>query len=1262
MLAGDASPANLSAAIDTHFTGAEVNDRFLFAQSSSSGHVQLLASEASAIPAEVIRTFDDGTPAQIEDSLVEFEGFQFFSINNHLWRTDGTAAGTIQIEGMSDVQHFFPMGNEIFLTTGSQVLAFDPIADFSANQPRELWRLENSKARIGNASELGAGWFEVVIVTVNEPSRRLVSNGTQDGTFLLDPFPSSRTWTLYALESRLVASVDHEQIVAVQPDGTFAELLPEETSFLRMIGTAVDGRVYFSASSQTHTSTLLWSSDGTAEGTLPVTLRTPAGELISDHPDYGRVDGKFLVFSDFPGTYALDVVTGVVHAVSVSPQQFGGAVRIENYGFTLVPSGIQKFELQRFDYDTLQSEVVGRFDGNLPSELLRLGDMLVFMSVGESGFGENEFSIYHLDYRTSEWFHRKLRLRGNEADDVLAIAVGDDAIFVERTDPATVVVSRIDSLRSPTGILGSGNLTSIASQYSRPHETDRFPYTATFRDSALRPIYDQQYHTRIDDRYFAFQAVRINQGLYISDGTHLGTTRVSDQEARFVTAVEGGIVFQTLDNSLWSARPGENARLLLAGDSSWGGVFDLLGVVKGRLIVSLRNNDTHIQSVWAVSTKEFTELATSTSEHPIGYAFRAMNQDRTSSDEPLVFRVDEVSAEEMRERGAVGQLDYFSTSWRSDRTVIHYSQQRQESYRRTWWATDGTAEGTRELFAPSDLFDNLADDFGASATFKGGAVWGTVAGHAFFENPSSGELREFDGSIRLAERFDDAWVILTSGSSNSTKLWRWSDGEAEPQALTEHSSPAFLYTLVGNNLYYVLTPSHLSNELWRTDGTAAGTQPVSAVNDLQPYQIDFVGQQESHLRLLVSTGDRYGDYHKSFWTTDGSEAGTFALESDNREQWARLLGDQRPLVVGDYVITANTRYALRWASLELAAEAREISLAGSLGMLTAVSDNATTWTADTPLVTVHAPAASSHVTLDVKSLLDASTRELRLLVSDGSVIELLNRSGEEAYYAFDPGCLTISIEGLDLQIRYVGNIRVIDRQQAEQVTFYSSQESETIRFTQTDDMPTVSVASGGQSASISMPILPDRATPYSPTPSSRDAYFFTMGGEDKIIIDDSFRVRGSLRIAGPITAAKNASLQIGESFSSNSNGGWIGSTKYSDGIRTNISFSNNNQAGTNPIDRFDVNFDGRVEPLDALLVINKLNADLRAQAARPSLTGQNRFADVSGDRAITPEDALLVINYLNRVQRANQLQAIAAFASQVANGANKKTGCHSCSP
>jgi hypothetical protein len=59
----------------------------------------------------------------------------------------------------------------------------------------------------------------------------------------------------------------------------------------------------------------------------------------------------------------------------------------------------------------------------------------------------------------------------------------------------------------------------------------------------------------------------------------------------------------------------------------------------------------------------------------------------------------------------------------------------------------------------------------------------------------------------------------------------------------------------------------------------------------------------------------------------------------------------------------------------------------------------------------------------------------------------------------------------------------------------------------------------------------------------------------------------------------------------------------------------------------DVNLDGNVSPLDAVLVINYLNSGADAGAADGESSGI--LLDVNGDNSVSPIDAVLIINELN---------------------------------
>ena len=66
----------------------------------------------------------------------------------------------------------------------------------------------------------------------------------------------------------------------------------------------------------------------------------------------------------------------------------------------------------------------------------------------------------------------------------------------------------------------------------------------------------------------------------------------------------------------------------------------------------------------------------------------------------------------------------------------------------------------------------------------------------------------------------------------------------------------------------------------------------------------------------------------------------------------------------------------------------------------------------------------------------------------------------------------------------------------------------------------------------------------------------------------------------------------------------------------------------NPVDSLDVDFDGIVSPLDALVNINYINS--QGSGKLPDLRDPSLpFFDVDGDQGVSPLDVLSVINHLN---------------------------------
>lgn len=79
--------------------------------------------------------------------------------------------------------------------------------------------------------------------------------------------------------------------------------------------------------------------------------------------------------------------------------------------------------------------------------------------------------------------------------------------------------------------------------------------------------------------------------------------------------------------------------------------------------------------------------------------------------------------------------------------------------------------------------------------------------------------------------------------------------------------------------------------------------------------------------------------------------------------------------------------------------------------------------------------------------------------------------------------------------------------------------------------------------------------------------------------------------------------------------------------------------------KLDVNGDGHVTPLDALLILNHLNAQTEISATDEFDVGNDAYFDMNGDAFVTALDALLVINQLNSAPSADSAEGEAPIAS-----------------
>ncbi|HET8997333.1 MAG TPA: Hint domain-containing protein, partial [Acetobacteraceae bacterium] len=210
------------------------------------------------------------------------------------------------------------------------------------------------------------------------------------------------------------------------------------------------------------------------------------------------------------------------------------------------------------------------------------------------------------------------------------------------------------------------------------------------------------------------------------------------------------------------------------------------------------------------------------------------------------------------------------------------------------WLTDGTAGGTQLLqqFTGYGGYANIGGVTTVGSNFVFDYTTGQYPGYGNFLWVSDGTAA---GTMEVPG--DHAADLGTSATIGTGLVFRLDNGlgitdgtAAGTQSLIPYSATGFTlgYGMVqlGSQALFTATSAASGrvagsfNELWVTDGTTANTQLVATLPDSP-----VGGTESGNISALTSLGSKallvYTDSSgaSSFWVTDGTSAGTFALSS-----------------------------------------------------------------------------------------------------------------------------------------------------------------------------------------------------------------------------------------------------------------------------------------------------------------------------------------------------------------------------------------------
>jgi ELWxxDGT repeat protein len=274
--------------------------------STPTGRTQMWAVDAPGAPAVQLTDFPSAAGVPPDPAIADFPGLQhmvavgdsvYFFVrwpdSWELWATDGTVAGTGRLEVLPpDVTHirdWAAVGDRLF---------------FNAALPQD----ENA----------------------NSPTRLWVSDGTEDGTRAVGGELRDRTVSiLTAMEDELVVAVDG-RVVATDGSADGLRLVWDRGAEAgRLAAASYDGsgRLYLVLEDFFWMDVKVWSSDGTPEGTVPVSGWIDSGWVW----DAAATRGRFYLITREGGTsgqrlYGFTEESGVVTLLRGYDPDTDGAV------------------------------------------------------------------------------------------------------------------------------------------------------------------------------------------------------------------------------------------------------------------------------------------------------------------------------------------------------------------------------------------------------------------------------------------------------------------------------------------------------------------------------------------------------------------------------------------------------------------------------------------------------------------------------------------------------------------------------------------------------------------------------------------------------------------------------------------------------------------------------------------------------------------------------------------------------------------------
>jgi ELWxxDGT repeat protein len=766
-----------------------------------------------------------------------------------LFRTDGTAAGTVQLTSELSGAATLPNRDFVFL---NGILYFVGCA----NADQELWRSDGTVGGTTKLAEMSAAFG----CASSEPRSLVVaggrlffldaaavwtSDGTAAGTLPVPALASLAAVALSAVGNRLfilggpaAAAGGPSQLWATGAGGAGPQLLlalpldDERRAFQLSSFVVAGGRLLFAADDGSGNQ--LWSSDGTAAGTAPLTQFSPGTAEFDGYQSFVAAQlGGNLVFTARIGNSRSQLWSLSGSPATVTPLTSAEIVDLNS----IVVSG------SRLVFDTVET----------PS-----AQAAIWSTDGTVG-GTQRLKVT-CDAQCSRSLYNFARFLAAPGGKTFFGVVAADAFEIWTTDGTPAGTQRFGNGLMTLGTVDGTGVALVAGKllytgWGGAGEGQLWISDGTA--AGTRQLTDQVYHLSSSPRGFAalsdqvfFVATAPGSGaaaLWRSAGTADTTVQLASPVDGLPVVAGASAFFLQQDaagtDQLWSADPSGSATRQLTNLPAGQRIEANLVAYRGELVFAVagatscalwRSDGTAAGTVQAVDLSGRTQHVTRLTalEPDLYFATYATNGGVPVDGAPWRSDGTPAGTEILADLPSIPDDPRFTRAGSS----VFFLADDPYGASTALWRTDGTKAGTVTLTEVPDVPDLVALD-GSVYFFKLDALWrsdGTAAGTLeVLEFERSGGTPQSPSGLTAG----NGRLFFSSGDADhGVELWT-SDGTAAATTLLrdlypgpEGSMPS-AFTVAGQRLYFTAFEPLHGTELWESDGTAAGTR---LVQDVQP--------------------------------------------------------------------------------------------------------------------------------------------------------------------------------------------------------------------------------------------------------------------------------------------------------------------------------------------------------------------------------------------------------------------------------------------